>query len=177
MGCSLRRALDQVDKLVGRGTQAIAVDQIKCAALTCKYPLEKFLAKIQKYDKNLGLGKSDDKIKNAARKVQFAFKEKDEAITLRNYLNIHIGTINMLLIRQGLEMLDIASESMDKNHKELRIRIEDSTRELREVKDNAEAQALAVKENSSMLRKLFWMVSSDLTTPLRTLSQTVAKVW
>lgn len=35
---SLQRALSQVDKLKGRGDQAIAIDQIKCAALTCEYP-------------------------------------------------------------------------------------------------------------------------------------------
>ena len=173
---SLRRALSQVDKLQGRGPQAIAVDQIKCAALTCKIPLEDFLAKIQKYDKHLGSEKND-KIKTAARKVQFAFKERNEANALRNYLNIHIGTINMLLLRQGFEMLHIASESMDKNYEELRVRIEDSTRELKEVRGNAEAQTLAVKENNSILRKLLWMVNRDYKISLRALSQTVAKVW
>ena len=174
---SLRRALSQVDKLQGRGPQAIAIDQIKCAALTCKIPLEDFLVKIQKYDKHLGVGEPNSKIKTAARKVQFAFKEKNEANALRNYLNIDIGTINMLLLRQGFEMLDLASESMDKNYEELRVKIEDSFRELKEVRGNAEAQTLAVKENRSMLRKLLWMVQRDYTIPLRALSQTVAKVW
>lgn len=121
--------------------------------------------------------KSNDKIKNAVTKVQFGFKEKTEANTLRNYLNIHIGTINMLLIRQGLETLDVVSECIDKNHEELRVRIEDSTKELREIRGNAQAQAFAVEENNSMLRKLFWMISGDFTAPLRALSQTVAKVW
>ncbi len=161
----------------GQGNQVIAVEQIKCAALTCRYPLEEFLAKIQKYDKNLGLDKSNDKVRTTARKVQYAFTRKSEANTLRSYLNIHIGTINMLLVRQGLEMLDVASEQRDKNQDELRDRIEDSSRELREVRGNTEAQALAVKRNNSMLRKLFQMVSGDLTAPLGSLSQAVAKVW
>ncbi len=175
--CSLKRALIQVDKLKGRGDQAIAIDQIKCAALTCRYPLEEFLAKIQKYEKSLGLGKSIGKIKDAGRKVQYAFGKKDEADTLRNYLNIHVGTINMLLVRQGLEMLDVASEQTDKNQEELRDRIEGSSRELREVKGNVEAQVLAVKENSSLIQKLFGMVSGEISAPLKSLGQTVAKVW
>ena len=175
--CSLQRALSQVDKLKGRGDQAIAVAQIKCAALICRYPLENFLAKIKKYEKSLGLGKSVGKIKDAGKKVQYAFGKKDEADTLRTYLNMHIGTINMLLVRQGLEMLDVASEQTDKNQEELRDRIEGSSRELREVRGNVEAQALAVRENNSIIQKLFWMVSGELAAPLKSLSQTVAKVW
>ena len=45
------------------------------------------------------------------------------------------------------------------------------------MRGNTEAQALAVKENTSMLRKLFWMVSGEIAVPLRSLSQAVAKVW
>lgn len=177
MICSLQRALSQVDKLKGRGDQAIAVDQIKYAALTCRYPLEDFLAKIQKYEKSLGVGKSVGRIKHAGRKVQYAFEKKDEADTLRTYLNMHIGTINMLLVRQGLELLDVASEQTDKNQEELRDRIEGSSRELREVRGNVEAQALALRENNSIIQKLFWMVGGELAAPLKSLSQTVAKVW
>lgn len=174
---SLGRALSQVDKLKGRGDQAVAIDQIKCAALTCRYPLEEFLAKIQKYEKSLGLGKSVGKIKDAGRKMQYGFGKKDEANTLRSYLNIHIGTINMLLIRQCLEMLDVSSEQTDKNQEELKDKIDGSSRELREVRGNVEAQTLAVRENNSKVQKLFWMVSGDIAAPLKSLGQTVAKVW
>lgn len=166
-----------MDKLKGRGDQAIAVDQIKCAALTCRHPLEEFLAKIERYEKSLGLGQSLGKIKDAGRKIQYAFGRKDEASVLRDYLNIHIGIINMLLVGQGLEMLEVASEQTEKNQEELRGRIESSSRELREVRGNVEAQALAVRENNSIIQKLFWMVSGEIAAPLRALSQTVAKVW
>ena len=125
----------------------------------------------------MGLGKSDGKIKDARRKIRYAFGKKDEASTLRNYLNIHIGTINMLMLRQGLEMLDIASEETNKNQQELIDKIESSSRELREVRGNVKAQALAVRENNSVLHKLFKMVSGEIATPLRCLSQTVAQVW
>ena len=41
---SLERALVQVvEKLNGQGDQAAAVDRIKSTALTCRYPLERFL--------------------------------------------------------------------------------------------------------------------------------------
>lgn len=83
----------------------------------------------------------------------------------------------MLMLRQGLQALDITMEESEKGQSELRDRIEESYRTLREVRGSTEAQALAVKENSSMLRKLFWLVSRDMTTPLRALSKAVANVW
>ena len=166
-----------MDKLKGCSDQAIAIGQIKCAALTCRYPLEDFLARIQRYEESLGLGKSVGKIKDTGRKIQYALGKKDEAGSLRNYLNIHIGTINMLLVRQGLDMLDIASEQTSKNQEELRDKIEASSQELGEIRGNVEAQALAVRENTSLIKKLFWMVSGEVATPLKSLSQTVAKVW
>lgn len=166
-----------MDKLEGRSDQAIAIDQIKCAALTCRYPLETFLAKIEKYEESLGLEKSVGKIKDASRKVQFALGKKDEAGKLRSFLNIHIGTINMLLVRQGLEMLEVASEQARKNQEELRDGIEASSKELRKMRGNAETQAFAVRENTSLIQKLFWMVSGEVAAPLRSLSQTVVKVW
>lgn len=174
---SLGRALAHIDKLKGHGDQAVAVDQIKCATLTCKYPLEEFLHKIQRYERSLGLGKSVKRIGDIGEKIQYGFRRKDEADRLRNYLNIHIGTINMLLIRQGLELLDLSSDQINKNHQELRDEIEDSSRDLREVRGNVEAQTLTIKENNSLIQKLFWMVSGELSAPLKSLSQTVAKVW
>ena len=174
---SLKGALSQVDKLKGHADQAIAIDRIKCAALTCKYPLEQFLAKIQKYEKSLGLGNSVDKVRDAGRKIRYALGKRDEANRLRNYLNLHIGTINMLILQNGLEKLDVASEQSKQNQEETKNGIEDCSRELREVKGNVEAQVLAFRENNSIIQKLFGMVSGEILAPLKTLSQTVAKVW
>ena len=174
---SLKQALSQVDKLKGRGDQAIATDRIKCAALTCRYPVEEFLAKIQKYEKSLGLGKSVDKVRDAGRKVQYALGKKDEAKRLRHYLNVHIGTINMFMLQNGLEKLDVASKQSEKNQEETKDGIEGCSRELKDVKGNIGAQILAVRENKSMIQKLLWIVSGEIAASLKTLSQTVAKVW
>lgn len=166
-----------MNKLKGRGDQAVAIEQVQCFALGCRLPLEEFLAKIQKYEKSLGLGKSVGKIKDTAWKFQYAFRKKDEANKLRTSLNRHIGTISMLLVLHGLEALDIASEQTDKNQGELRSLIEGSSRELRVVRGNVEAQALTISESTSTLRKLFWMLRSDVAAPLKLLSQTMARLW
>ena len=111
------------------------------------------------------------------KKMQYGLKKIDEADRLRNYLNIHIGAINMLLVRHSLEVLDLSSEQTYKNYQELRDGIEDSSRDLREVRGNVEAQTLAFKENNSLIQKLFSMVGGEIAAPLKSLSQTVAKVW
>ena len=170
---SLNRALNQVDKRKGRGDQAIAIDRIKCAALTCRTPIEEFLSKIQKYEKSLGLGIPVNKISDAGRRVQYALGKKDEANRLRHYLNPHIGTINTVMLQNSLERLDVASEES----REAIYEIQSCSRELNEVKRNAEAQVLAIRENKSMMCKLLKMVNGEIAAPLKTLSQTVAKVW
>ena len=124
----------------------------------------------------MGLGKSVDKIRDAGRKIRYALGKKDEANRLRHYLNLHIGTINMLMLQNGLERLDVASEQSGRNQEETKDMIESCSRELRAVKGNVEAEVLAIRENKSMTQKLFWMVSGEIAAPLKTLGQTVAKV-
>lgn len=100
---------------------------MRCLHLQVRVHLEEFLTKIQKYEKSLGLGTSAGKFKDVGRKVQFAFGKKNEAATLRNYLNIHMATIIMLMVQQDLETLDVASEQTDRNQEELRDRIKGSS--------------------------------------------------
>ena len=173
---SLERALVQVEKLNGQGDQAAAVDRIKCTALACRYPLERFLNKIEKYHQSLGVGKSAGKVKDAGKKIQYAFKTRGEANKLREYLKQHIYIINLSLNDFGVKLLVVASEEREKNQNELRSRIEDSSKELGEVRGNLEAQALTTRSNGSILRNLLWTVTSEIVAPLKTLSQTVTNI-
>lgn len=174
--CSLESALSQVDRLKGHGDQTAAVDRIKCIALICRYPLVEFQNKVQKYDKSLGLGKSVGKVKHAGKKIQYAFSTKQEAVTLRTYLNMHTGVINMLLTEHALELLGVASEQRSKNHELLMDRIEASSRVLGEVKGNVEIQAVAIKDNASLLQTLLCTISDEIVAPIRSLSQTVTNI-
>ena len=174
---SLERALVQVEKLNGQGAQeAAAIDEIKYHALTCKYPLERFLTKIEKYHKSLGVGKSAGKVKDASNKIQYAFKTRGEANKLREYLKQHIYIINMSLIVHGVKLLAVASEERKENQEELRSRIEASSRELGEVRGKVEAQPPVITSIGSMLRNLLWMVTSEIAVPLKSLSQTVTNI-
>lgn len=173
---SLERALGQVEKLNGQADQAATIDRIKCHALTCRYPLENFQTKIEKYHESLGVGKSAGKVKDAGKKIQYAFKTRKEADKLREYLKQHIYIINMSLTEYSVKLLAIASEERKENQEELRSRIEGSSKELREVRDNVEAQALNIRSNGSTLRNLLWTVTSEIAAPLKSLGQMVTNI-
>ena len=173
---SLERALVQVEKLNGQEDQAAAIDGIKSHALTCRYPLERFLTKIEKYNSSLGVGKSAGKVKDAGKKIKYAFKTRDKAKELREYLKQHIYVINMLLTQHGVKLLAVASEERKENQEELRSRIESSSRELGEVRGNVEAQAPVIRNIGSMLRNLLWTVTSEIAVPLKSLSHTVTNI-
>jgi hypothetical protein len=140
--------------------------------------LEQFFGKIQKYDKALGVwGGESNAVKNTADKLRWAFKEKDEIKKLQSYLNIHIGTINILLAEHGLEMMNLATEKGELDQLHIRERLEDTQSIVQWIKGNVAAQAAVVQNNSSMLTKLFGMVSGELYTSLASLGEMVAKVW
>ena len=165
-----------MEKLSGQGDQAATIDRIKCHALTCRYPLEQFLNKVESFDKSLGVGKSAGKLKDAGKKIQYAFKTRAEANKLREYLKQHIYIINMSLTEHGINLLAVAAEERKENQEELRTRIEGSSKELGEVRDNVETQSLTIRSNNSILRNLFWTVTSEIAAPLKSLSQTVTNI-
>ena len=86
---------------------------MKAAALMCKYPLEEFLGKVKKYEESLGPGKNiGSKTRGLERKVRWGLTMKGEVQKLRAYLNVHMGSINMLLMAQGLEVLSRREKSI-----------------------------------------------------------------
>ena len=174
---SLRKALGYIDKLKPQPGTANAIDEIKCAALTCRYPLEAFLAKIQKYEKSLGTGKTDGKIKDIGARASWALGRKEEKfIKLRDDLKIHVATINMMLVTRALEQLDITSIQTDKDRGELKHYFECSSMDLSVLKGDVQAQNLATKDNTSMLVKLFEMVSEEIVAPIKGLREMVVKI-
>lgn len=173
---SLDNALKHLDKLPTNIASA-NLESIKYAALSCRRPLEQFLGKIQKYDRALGIWGRANPIKNTADKLRWAFKEKDEIKKLQSYLNIHIGTINILLAEHGLEIMNLTSEKGELDQLHIRERLENTKTLMQWIKDSLIAQTAAVQNNSSMLTELFGMVSGELGSSLKSLREMVAKVW
>jgi len=115
--------LDQVDKLQGPKHRSLEIDGIKLTALNCREPLEAFLNKVQKYGPSLRYG-TKGSLKRVARRMEWAWVEKEQVDRLRSYLNIHIGTINMNLINHGLVGLETLSKHAEHDSNDVRQQLE-----------------------------------------------------
>lgn len=173
---SLNHALKHLDKLPTNGASA-NLESIKYAALSCRRPLEQFLGEIEKYDKALGIRGGAKPIKKTADKLRWAFGEKDKVKKLQSYLNIHIGTINILLAEHGLEKMNLAAEKGELDQLHIRERLENTKSLMQWIKESVIAQTAAVQNTNSMLTKLFGMVSGELGSSLKSLGEMAAKVW
>lgn len=173
----LKHALSYLDKLQSVDACSTSIDSIKYAALSCRRPLEQFLNKIKKYDNALGVWSKAGTIRSAADKLKWAYTQKDEIRKLQTYLNVHVGTINILLAEHGLERMDVASERNERDQLQVRDRLEDTRKVIDQINNSAQAQAQAVAVANSMLGKLFQMVSGDVISSLKSLAGMVSKVW
>jgi ElaB/YqjD/DUF883 family membrane-anchored ribosome-binding protein len=173
----LQHALSYLDKLQSSDACSTSIDSIKYAALSCRRPLEQFLDKIKKYDNALGVWSKAGTIRSAADKLKWAYTQKDEIRKLQTYLNVLVGTVNILLAEHGLERVDIASEKSERDHLQVRDRLEDTRKVIERINSNAQAQTQAVAVANSMLGKLFQMVSGEIMASLKSLAGMVSKVW
>lgn len=173
---SLQHALRHLDKLQP-SSSSTNVDSIKYAALSCRRPLEEFLAKIKRFDKSLGVWGKQGPIKSAAGKLRWSFGQEDEIRKLQSYLNIHVGTINILLAEHGLEVMDLASDRAEAGQLQIRERLESSRKLIEWIKGSVSTHAAVVQNTNTKLTRLVEMVSGEFTTSLRSFGEMVAKVW
>ena len=102
----LQRALHEIEHLKHTSSQEAAVNGIKVAALMCQYPLDEFAARLKKFER-LGIAGGGTRsrletMKIWSRKLQWGFCMKEEVEKLRTYIVVHVGSLNMRLITQGL---------------------------------------------------------------------------
>jgi hypothetical protein len=174
----LKRALQHLDQIqCSNSALSKNLDSIKYAAASCRHPLEEFLNKIKKYNKSLGIWGKEGVIKGTADKFRWMLGKKEAVAKLQCYLNVHMGTINMLLAEHGIEMLDVTSEQRETHDLRIHERLEDSRKVIDNIQGNIAAQALALENSRSMLEKLYRMVNGEFTSSWKTLINMVAKVW
>ncbi|MCJ1384439.1 hypothetical protein MMC17_007555 [Xylographa soralifera] len=174
---SLQRALLHVDKLRARPDQLPAINVIKCAALMCRHPLQEFLTSIRKYEDSLGVGKTKGKPLDLKRKTQWGLCKKKAVEKLQNYLNVHIGSINMLLLAHGLEILDLAADRSAADHENLSTRLDASHATLLDVKDASDEQTIILRRDASILGQMFGIINGDILSQLNKLVDLAGKVW
>jgi chromosome segregation ATPase len=94
---TLERALLEVKALRYEDCDATQLDALKCAATQCQSTIDKFLAKVKKYQPSLNAQGSSSKVKDSLRKIQWALCEKADLETFKAEVRGHAGSINMLL--------------------------------------------------------------------------------
>jgi hypothetical protein len=173
----LQQALQHLDKLQPHGSpSSTSLDSIKYAALNCRRPLEQFLGKIRKYDKSLGVWGKEGRIVNTANKLKWGIGQKEEIRKLQNYLNIHVGTINILLAEHGLEKMDLASDKAAADQLDIRERLDETRGIIKTIRGSLAAQSLVVASTQRMTARLLDMISGDIRTSWQSLGEMVAKI-
>ncbi|KAL9087897.1 MAG: hypothetical protein Q9165_006459 [Trypethelium subeluteriae] len=174
----LQQALQHLDKLQNRGTfPSTDLDSIKYAALSCRRPLEQFLAKIWKYDKSLGIRGINSAIKSTADKLKWEFGQKEEIHKLQSYLNIHVGTINIMLAEHGFEKIDLMSDKAAADRLHVWERLENIRGVITQIGNNLAMQTLVVENTQNMLARLLAIISGEFRTSWRSLGEMVTKVF
>ena len=139
----LQKALLHLDRLKPRG-ESLNVDSIKYAALSCRRPLEEFLAKLRRYESSLGPRAIESSWKAPVDKIRFMVSQKDEIRKMQSYLSVHVGTLNMLLAECGLETMNIAQESVQVYQLDIKDRLETTKGVVTQVRDSVTKQAAAI---------------------------------
>ncbi|KAI9679710.1 MAG: hypothetical protein M1822_007316 [Bathelium mastoideum] len=130
----LKTALQHIDNLQATGdTLSPRLIELKSIALACRVPLEEFVSKVKKYEKGLGSESSKRRriVKDTTRKIQWLGMKAD-VHRLQHYLNIHIGTINILFAEFQLQYLSLTSEQASSDKQEIQSH-------LRTIQDAVEA--------------------------------------
>jgi len=151
----LDRTLRSLDRLTGD------VDSIKCAALSCRLPLEQFLTKIKKYETSLGPRSSDSKPKTIFKKVSWQ-RKKDDAKKLRNYLEVHMGVINISLAERGVALMNITSKTLGTNHEAILKTLCKSQVLVAGIADDVRSQGIVMSQSNNMLSTLFQLINGEL---------------
>jgi hypothetical protein len=115
--------------------------------------------------------------KTATDKLQWTFGEKDDIKQLQTYLNIHIGTINMMLTEHGLEQMDLQGRKAEENALQIRHDLDKTHERLVDIQADLTGQAVVLRTMHSMLGNLCGMVCGELKTTLQQMFQAVNIVW
>ncbi len=173
----LQKALVHLDRLQPQSNSQ-HVDSIKYAALSCKRPLEEFLANLRRYEASLGpRATTGSSWKAPIDKVRFMAAQSDEIRKIQSYLSVHVGTLNIMLAEHGLETMNLAQEKTAADQLDIRKRIETTKGVLVQVRDSVARQAAAVLNTAALLEKLYNLVSGEICVLWKSLEGMVAAAW
>lgn len=175
---SLEKALQHLDQLQSDSAhQGRIVQSIKFAALSCRQPLELFLAKIKKFDSTLDVWSKGQTSKTIVRKIHWGLGMKSEVTKLQGYLNLHVNTINMLLATHSLEKISLAQERADSDSFQVRQRLDAAQDTIERIGNTIPGQMALVQRTHTVVKSLMDMICGEFRTSWRSLGQMVAQLW
>ncbi|KAI0534172.1 hypothetical protein GGR58DRAFT_69255 [Xylaria digitata] len=171
----LQISLVHLDKLP-RSEASQVLDSIKYAALSCRRPLEEFLARIRNYDRSLGIQSKLNPVKATIDKIKFPLHHGDEIKKLQAYLSVHIGAINTVLAEYGLERIALAEGKSEKGQLQIKQRLENNASILNRIQSSVSCRGRAIFQSMSTLEKVYKIVSGELEASLKSFESLVVKV-
>ncbi|KAF2682946.1 hypothetical protein K458DRAFT_306148, partial [Lentithecium fluviatile CBS 122367] len=146
------------------------------AALNCRYTLETYLEKANKYEHSLGVWSRPSLIRGVTDKVRWGLNEKDEIRKLREYLNAHNNMINTSLS-------DLVLENMDEGFSKLEIsgsRIEEITEDIQQsvvrIEESVIKQESMIASLGLSIPKLIYAFVQDVNASWEKLTQMLNRV-
>jgi hypothetical protein len=174
---ALQLALQHLDQLEDYRSSSDTVQLIKYTALSCRYPLQAFLDRVNLYEASLGLRDQNYIAKRFMDKLRWTSGEKGEVLRLQRYLIIHIRKINMLLTKHGLEQLDLQGKKIEEDTVQVRQQFDIVHANLEDVWRHSAAQAAILRTMHLMLSGLYGIVCGDIKTSLQKFSQIINTIW
>lgn len=173
----LKKVLLSLDRLQRKdSTPSKVLDSIRYSALSCRRPLEEFLQKIKKHESSLGTWSKTNGIQGVSEKLKWAFGKKEGLVKLQNYLNVHVGTISLLMAEYGIETLDLAVDRLDEHHLAVQERLDGTRRIIRGIEGNVAAQTVAVQTTQSMVTRLCNHLIGDASTSWKSFVNMITNV-
>jgi len=174
---TLERALKHLDGLHKRNEKAEQLlESIKFSAASCQKPLESFLKKIKKYETSLGGASTKHTLRTLPRRVQWQLSIKDECVKLRNYLNLHISTINTLLLEFSLETLDLHEKAAADNSNVVKELILQGEEKIGDVSRDLHSQTQLITRVNAAVETMIGTVA-EWSGSWKTLNEMVSRIW
>jgi len=145
---SLDTALRSLDRLEREVSDSRSVDSIKYAAMNCRHTLEEFLMTIKGYDKSLGIRSRSHPVRATADKLRWTFSQKEDIARLQAHLSLHIGNINIMLTKHGLEKMDKNNENVEAHALQVGQQLDHASGLLQAIKQDMPTQALVLRNDT-----------------------------
>lgn len=95
---AFQRALREIERLQIPDEHKPALDALKCVALGGQHVLKEFMAKLDKYNESLGIGKSVSRVKSLKRKMEWVLPGMEaEVCALRDTISAHREGLSLRL--------------------------------------------------------------------------------